>query len=73
MQINVEERYLATKEELKQLSDNVFGFVYATQTKYIPKIGHVNELSFLEVLKAKKFLNELNTNQFEVEMVQLGI
>jgi len=35
--------------------------VYATQTKYLPKIGYISDMSFKDIVRAKYFLNELNT------------
>jgi hypothetical protein len=72
-QADLTKRYESTKEVLANLKDECSTFLYATQTKFIPKIGYVHELSITEVLKAKRFLNKLNETQFSVEMKELGI
>lgn len=71
--VNVKDRYQATKTELDRISEDELGFVYATQTKYIPELGYIKEMSFKDIIKAKHILNQANTSQFDIEMKELGI
>ena len=73
MQVDVKVRYEATQNELNKLNEEELGFVYATQTKYIPKIGYIHEMTFKQILEAKNFLNTHNSNPFDAEMKELGI
>lgn len=72
-QLKLTERYNATKTELNRLHEDNQQFLYATLTKYIPKIGYIHQLTFEQLLIAKRFLNELNSNSFSKEMEELEL
>lgn len=72
-QAEIKDRFLKTENELKNARNDEKLFLYATQTKYVKKLGYIGEMSFNDLLKAKKFLNNLNSNNFSKEMEELGI
>jgi Cu/Ag efflux pump CusA len=72
-QAELNARYNSTKAELNKISNTDEQFLYATLTKYIPKIGYIHQLSFEQLLEAKKFLNDLNAGSNTKEMEELGI
>jgi hypothetical protein len=72
-QAELNARYNSTKAELNKISNADEQFLYATLTKYIPKIGYIHQLSFDQLLEAKKFLNDLNSGANTKEMEELGI
>jgi len=66
-------RYNSTRAKIKAIEDSSESFLYATHSKYIPKLGYVGELSMQGVVQAAKFLNDLNASSFETEMEEFGI
>jgi len=69
----VTNRYIATKEALRQIDEECTQFLYATQTKYIPKIGYVHQLTMDQILAAKRFLDSLSNSSYKKEMEELEI
>lgn len=63
----------SVKEKIESISNDAQQFLYATHSKYLPKLGYIAELSMQGVVQAARFLNDLNASNFDKEMKEFEI